>query len=96
MFLRFAFCFISRHFCSWNLSITAANNAWGGFSLGRGVMECKKEVVRMMVRNGAVLMRGREKGGRQTKKGIDRCGCRFSKGFGWLLKFFRYASNLAK
>jgi len=77
MFLRFAFCFISHHFYSWNLSITAADNAWGGFSLGRGVMECRKEVARMMMRNGTVLMRGKEKGGRQTKKGIDRGGCLF-------------------
>jgi len=69
MFLRFAFCFISRHFCSWNLSITAANNAWGGSSLGRGVMECRKEAARMMVRNGAILMRGggRNEGGKRTK-----------------------------
>ncbi len=71
MFLRFAFCFISRHFCSWNLSITAANNAWGGFSLGRGVMECRKEAVRMMVRDGTVLMRGggRNEGGKRTESG---------------------------
>jgi len=69
MFLRFSFCFISRHFCSWNLSITAADNAWGGFSLGWGVMECRKEAARMMVRNGAVLMRGggRNEGGRRTE-----------------------------
>jgi len=28
------------------------------FSFGRGVMECRKEAVRMMVRHGVVLMRG--------------------------------------
>ncbi len=63
--------FISRHFCSQNLSITAADNAWGGFSLGRGVMECRKEAVRMMVRHGAVLMRGggRKEGGKRTEGG---------------------------
>jgi hypothetical protein len=71
MFLRFAFCFFSRHFCSWNLSITATNNAWGGFSLGRGVMECRKEAARMMVRDGTVLMRGggRTEGGKRTESG---------------------------
>ncbi len=63
--------FISRHFCSRNLSITVADNAWGGFSLGRGVMECRKEVARMMVRNGVVLMRegGRNEGGKKTEGG---------------------------
>ncbi len=63
--------FISRHFCSRNLSITAADNAWGGFSLGRGVMECRKEAARMMVRNGVVLMRGggRKEGGKRTEGG---------------------------
>jgi len=63
--------FISRHFCSWNLSITVADNAWGGFSLGRGVMECKKEAARMMVMNGAVLMKegGRNEGGKRTEGG---------------------------
>ncbi len=72
MFLRFVFCFISCHFCNWNLSITVADNAWGGFSLGRGVMECKKEATRMMVKNGAVLMRGggKNKGGKR----IEGCG----------------------
>ncbi len=55
MFLRFAFCFISRHFCNWNGSITTANNAWGGFSLGLCVMECRKEAARMKVRNGVAL-----------------------------------------
>jgi hypothetical protein len=71
MFLTFAFCFISRHFCSRNLSITAADNAWGGFSLGWGVMECRKEAARMMVRDGAVLMRGggRNKNGKRTESG---------------------------
>ncbi len=63
--------FISHHFCSRNLSITVADNAWGGFSLGRGVMECRKEATRMMVRNGAVLMKegGRNEGGKRTKGG---------------------------
>jgi len=63
--------FISRHFCSQNLSITAADNAWGGFSLGRGVMECRKEAVRMMMRHGVVLMRGggRKEGGKRTEGG---------------------------
>ncbi len=63
--------FISHHFCSRNLSIIAADNAWGGFSLGRGVMECRKEAARMMVRNGAALMRegGRNEGGKKTEGG---------------------------
>jgi len=63
--------FISHHFCSRNLSITIADNAWGGFSLGRGVMECRKKAARMMVRDGAVLMRGggRNEGGKRTKSG---------------------------
>jgi len=63
--------FISHHFCSQNLSIIVADNAWGGFSLGRGVMECKKEVARMMVRVGAVLMRegGRNEGRKRTEGG---------------------------
>jgi hypothetical protein len=41
-------------------------NAWGGFSFGKGVMECRKEAVRMMVRHGTVLMRG---GGRKAATG---------------------------
>jgi len=41
-------------------------NAWGGFSFGRGVMECRKEAVRMMVKHGAILMRG---GGRKAATG---------------------------
>jgi len=71
MFLRFAFCFISRYFCSRNLSIIAVENAWGGFSLGWGVMECRKEAARMMVRDGVVLMRGggRNKGRKRTESG---------------------------
>ncbi len=63
--------FISCHFCSRNLSITAVDNAWGGFSLGKGVMECRKEAMRMMVSNGAVLMRegGKSEGGKRTEGG---------------------------
>jgi len=71
MILRFAFCFISHHLCNWNPSITTADNAWGGFSLGRGVMECRKEATRMMVKHGVVLMRGggRNEGGKRTEGG---------------------------
>jgi hypothetical protein len=73
MILRFAFCFISRHLCSQNPSITTADNAWGGFSLGRGVMECRKEAARMMVRHGVVLMKGggRKEGGKRTEGGVE-------------------------
>jgi hypothetical protein len=38
----------------------------GRLSLGTGVMECRKEAARMMVRHGAVLMRG---GGRKAARG---------------------------
>jgi hypothetical protein len=43
----------------------------GGFFLVRGVMECRKEAAQMMVRHGAVLMRGsgRKKGGKRTEGG---------------------------
>ncbi len=63
--------FISRHFCSRNLSIIAPDKCMGGFFLVRGVMECRKEAAQMMVRHGAVLMRGsgRKKGGKRTEGG---------------------------
>jgi hypothetical protein len=66
--LRFAFGFISK--CSRNLSITAANIAWGGFSLCWVVMECRKEAAPMMVRDGATLMRGggRKEGGKKDRR----------------------------
>jgi len=67
--------------CSRKPSITAANNAWGGFSLGRDVMECRKEAAQMMVRHGAVLMRGggRKEGGKRTKGGGELIAARGSK-----------------
>jgi hypothetical protein len=71
MFLRFAFCLLTVIFAARISSLLLQINAWGGFSLVRGVMECRKEAARMMVRHGAVLMRGggRKEGSKRTKGG---------------------------
>jgi hypothetical protein len=71
MFLRFAFCLLAVIFVAGISPLLLQINAWGGFSLVKGVMECKKEAARMMVRHGAVLMRGggRKEGGKRTEGG---------------------------
>jgi hypothetical protein len=69
MLLRFAFWFISRHFHSQNLSITATDVAWGGFFSLWAIMEYREEASPMMLRDGALLMRGggRKAGGERTR-----------------------------
>jgi hypothetical protein len=71
MFLRFAFCLLAVIFAARISPLLLQINAWGGFSLVRGVMECRKEAVRMMVSHGAVLMRGggRKEGDKRTEGG---------------------------
>jgi hypothetical protein len=71
MFLRFAFCLLAIIFAVGISPLLLQINAWGGFYLVRGVMECRKEAARMMVRHGAVLMRGggRKEGGKRTEGG---------------------------
>jgi hypothetical protein len=71
MFLRFVFCLLAVIFVAGISPLLLQINAWGGFSLVRGVMECRKEAARMMVRHGAVLMRGggRKEGGKRTEGG---------------------------
>jgi hypothetical protein len=40
--------------------------------------------------------RGREKGGRQTEKGIDRCGCLFWKGTWLVVEIFPLRQQLGQ
>jgi hypothetical protein len=69
--MRFAFCLLVVIFTAGISPLLLQINAWGGFSLVRGVMECRKEAAQMMVRHGAVLMRGggRKEGGKRTEGG---------------------------
>jgi hypothetical protein len=69
MLLRVAFLFISRHFCSRNLSITATDVAWGGFLSLWAIMEYREEAAPMMLKDGALLMREVE--GRKAARGQE-------------------------
>jgi hypothetical protein len=71
LFWRFSVCLLAVIFAVGIAPLLLQINAWGGFSLVRGVMECRKEAARMMVRHGAVLMTGggRKEGGKRIEGG---------------------------